>query len=272
MATQNPQRVELGELLRGAREAAGLTPAAVEAEMGWYAGKVSRVERGMRVPVRAEVDKFADLCRIDPSTRATWHLLADAARKRESPSRVADFAQTYVTLERGATRICYFDEVLIPALLQTEQYARSVLAHSRSDQVEEQVADRLARQAVLARSDPPHVQVLLGEAALHRAVGGAEVMADQIHHLLEVGQQPHVAIRVLPFEAGAHRVLGVGFTLLQLATPAITRVYIEGQTDATYIHNPEECSVYEGDFDEVWAMAPDEARSATILRRHIGID
>lgn len=255
-------------MLRHARETVGLTPAAVEAELGWYAGKISRVERGLRVPVRAEVNTLADLYKIED--RETLRLLADAARKRESPSRVADFAQTYVTLERAATEIRYYDTELICGLLQTEDYARTILAHSRAEHVEEQVADRIARQSVLTRSNPPDVQVILGEAALHRMVGGQQVMDIQIRHLLDLADLPNVAIRVLPFSLGAHRILGVGFTFLRLTTPAITRVYIEGQTDATYIHEPDECTTYEQDFSKVWSAALDETESATILVRHIG--
>ncbi len=272
VATQNPQRFELGEMLKRAREKAGLKPRAVENELRWYAGKTSRVEAGTRVPVPAEIDRLAELYRLGKGDRETLHLLADAARKRESPSRVADFAQTYVTLERAATEIRYYDAELVFGLLQSERYARAVLANSRSQHVEERTADRVARQAILKRENPPDVRVILGEAALHRMVGGEEGLREQVTELLAKGRLPNVAIRVLPFAAGAHRALGVGFTFLRLATPAITRVYIEGLTDATYIHEPDETAVYEQDFAELWAMALDERRSASILRRRIGTE
>jgi hypothetical protein len=270
VATQNPQRFELGEMLKRAREKAGLKPRAVENELRWYAGKTSRVEAGTRVPVPAEIDRLAELYRLGKGERETLHLLADAARKRESPSRVADFAQTCVTLERAATEIRYYDAELVFGLLQSERYARAVLANSRSPHVEERTADRVARQAILRRENPPDVRVILGEAALHRMVGGEEGLREQVTELLAKGRLPNVAIRVLPFAAGAHRALGVGFTFLRLATPAITRVYIESLTDATYIHEPDETAVYEQDFAELWAMALDEQRSASILRRRIG--
>lgn len=274
LATQNPQRVELGEMLRAARDAAGLTPGAVEADdqLGWYSGKVSRVERGERVPVRAEVDRLADLYKLSPSEKVTLHLLADAARKRESPSRVADFAQSYVTMERAASEVRYYDAELIYGLLQTPDYARAVLNLSRSQHVEERVADRVSRQIILTGDKAPTVRVVLGEAALHRLVGGEQVLTQQLRHLLNMGEQPNINIRVLPFHVGSHRALGVGFTHLLLETPSITRVYIEGLTDATYIADPEETAVYEQDHDELWAMALDEHDSATILRRRIGID
>jgi hypothetical protein len=270
VATQNPQRFELGEMLKRARDKAGLKPRTVEDELRWYAGKTSRVEAGTRVPVPAEIDRLAELYRLGKGDRETLHLLADAARKRESPSRVADFAQTYVTLERAATEIRYYDAELVFGLLQSERYARAVLANSRSQHVEERTADRVARQTILTRENPPDVRVILGEAALHRMVGGKEGLREQVAELLAKGRLPNVAIRVLPFAAGAHRALGVGFTFLRLAAPAITRVYIEGQTDATYIHEPDETAVYEQDFAILWAVALDEQRSASILRRRIG--
>jgi hypothetical protein len=269
VATQNPQRFELGEMLKRAREKAGLRPQAVEAELRWYPGKTSRVEAGTRVPVPAEVDRLAELYRMRGGERETLHLLADAARKRETPARVADFAQTYLTLERAAAEIRYYDAELVFGPLQSEKYARAVLANSRSHDVEERVADRLKRGAILTRENPPDVRVILGEAALHRVVGGEEALREQFRHLLDVGELPNVAIRVLPFQAGAHRALGVGFYFLRLTAPAIARVYIEGLTNATYIHEPDETAVYEQDFEELWAAALDEETSASMFRRHI---
>jgi hypothetical protein len=272
VATQNPQRFELGDMLKSAREKAGLKTSTVETELRWYAGKNSRVEAGTRVPVPAEIDRRADLYRLSRSERETLHLLADGARKRESSSRVADFAQTYITLERAAAEIRYYDAELVYGPLQTERYARAVLANSRSQHVEEGTADRVARRAILTREDPPDVRVVLGEAALHRAVGGEESLREQLRHLLTVSELPNVTIRILPFAVGAHRALGVGFYFLRLATPAITRVYIEGLTNATYIHEPDETAVYEQDFAELWAIALDEDNSANILRRRIGTE
>lgn len=272
MATQNPQRFELGNMLQRARKHAGLKPATVEQNLRWYPGKVSRVEAGTRVPVPAEVDRLAALYSLSHRDRETLHALADAARKRESPPRVADFAHTYLTLERAATEILYYDAELIDGPLQTEDYARAVLATSRrSHQVEECLPDRVARRAILTREDPPEVRMVLGEAVLHRLVGGEDVLKEQLSDLVRIGKYPNVAIRILPFAAGAHRALGVGFTFLRLTSPAITRVYLEGLTDATYIHEADETAAYREGFEHLWAKALDERASATMLRRRVGM-
>ncbi|GAA1978375.1 helix-turn-helix transcriptional regulator [Amycolatopsis minnesotensis] len=269
MAQQNPQRFELGEMLRTLRERVGVQAKTVEDDLRWYPGKVSRVEQGKRVPVAAEIDRLADLYKLNEGERSTLHLLADAARKRESSAHVADFAQTYVTLERAAIQIDHFDAELIHALVQTEAYARALLDMSLEGQVADLVADRIARQAILARPEPPRLRVLLGEASLHRMVGGADVMREQLDHLLQAGKRPNVSIRILPNSVGAYRTIGVGFKILRLASPNLTRVYIEGMTDATYIHEADETAVYETAFDEVWGKAANNVESGNILRRRI---
>ncbi|OLF15681.1 helix-turn-helix domain-containing protein [Actinophytocola xanthii] len=270
VATQNPQRVELGETLRHARLAAELAPGQVEQELGWYPGKVSRVERGDRVPVRAEVARLAELYHLEAGETERLHLLADAARKRESPARVADFAQSYIAMERAAVEVDYYDAELVWGAMQTERYARAVLSKSRKQDVEASVPDRMSRRRLLTREDAPRVRVLLGEAVLHRLVGGEEALVEQLHDLLRVSELSSAQVRILPFSVGAHRAMGVGFVRLRLERPAISRVYIEGLTDATYIADPDEVAIYEQDFDDLWSIALDDGDSANILRRRIG--
>jgi transcriptional regulator with XRE-family HTH domain len=270
LATLNPQRVELGRLLGEARAAAGVDADRVASELRWYKQKVARVESGQRVPTGAELDRLADLYAIPEEQRDSLHVLADAARKREAPARVADFAQSFVTFERAATQIRYYDAELVYGLLQTPDYARVLLAIDGADDVDGRVADRMQRQRILGVDTVPDLRVILGEAALHRRVGGADVLKAQLEHLLRMGQRPNINLRVLPFEVGAHPAIGVGFTHLRLTAPSITRVYIEGLTDATYIADPEETAVYERSHDRLWPVALDERASASIIRRHIG--
>lgn len=272
MATQNPQRVELGQAVKRARLAAEVTLKQVEDRLHWYAGKASRVEAGTRVPVPAEVDQLAGMFKVNREDRAALHALADAARKREVSSRVADFAQSFLAYERAATQYDYYDADLLPAILQTETYARALLATAGSADLDEQVADRMARRAVLTRDDPPTVRVLLGEAVLRQEVGGPAALHEQLRHLLDTAELPNVSVRVLPHTVGAHRSLGVGFTYLHLASSEITRVYIEGITDATYIHEADETKVYAETFEGLWSQALDDEGSANILRVHISTD
>jgi Domain of unknown function (DUF5753) len=107
--------------------------------------------------------------------------------------------------EAGARSLRLFEHVLVPGLLQTADYARAVLStrpHTSADEIEELVTARLARQALLARADPPLLYVLLDEGVLHRPVGTPEVMATQLARLAELSEQTYVTLQVIPYSAG----------------------------------------------------------------------
>ncbi|MFC0108954.1 helix-turn-helix domain-containing protein [Kibdelosporangium aridum] len=268
--TDNPQRVALGSFLRDLRQRAGKQLTEVEDLMDWYDGKASRVEVSGRGIVPAEAEKLAEFYGATASDREWLRELAIAARKRTRPAHVADFAQSYINFERQAVEISVFDDMLVHGLVQTAAYARALLSTSPRGQLEERVRDRMGRQAILMRADPPEVRILLGEAAIHQQVGGPAVMREQVGHLREVAARlPHVSIRVIPFAAGAHRALGVGFRIVRVADPAeLTRVYLEGLTEATYIHNENEVDTYLSVFEHLWEnVAANDRESGSILRR-----
>jgi hypothetical protein len=279
VAHKNAQRIELGAVLAQWRGRAELHPAAVEAELGWYAGKLSRVENGGRKVSKAELDALIRLYRVPADDAENLLALGALARKNEAPARVADFAQTYVALLRQADDIRYYDTELIHALAQTAATARAIL--KPQPDVEQRVADRMKRQTLLTRRNPPQLRIVLGEAALYRELAtpdetpsGAEILREQLEHLIELQKLPNVIIQVLRFKAGFHRSLGVGFTMLRVPAsssdkPPIERVYIEGITDATYIHDPDEIVQYAEIFTELQRLALDEEQSVNILRKRI---
>ncbi|WMF04577.1 DUF397 domain-containing protein [Micromonospora robiginosa] len=131
-------------------------------------------------------------------------------------------SQPDTTVRRGAC----------PSLLQTRAYAFSVYQH-RSEVTEEErerlVEVRLQRQALLTRRLPPapKMDVVVSEAALLRVVGDRETMAEQLRHLLTVGERPNVRIRVLPLSAGLHRGVEAG-TFVMLEFPPGNRATPEG--------------------------------------------
>jgi hypothetical protein len=105
--------------------------------------------------------------------------------------------------------------VLVPGLLQTAEYARALfLAAGFSDeQAGELVEARLERQAVLDRRDPPEVCAVIDETVLHRLIGSAAVMADQLEHVARVvAEQSHVSVHVL-LATGANAGLSGAFDL-----------------------------------------------------------
>lgn len=270
MATENPQRHDLGKAVKAYRIRAGLNTRELDTDpqLRWHAGKASRVESGKRTIVAAEAARLADLFKLSAAEREQFFELADAARKRTAPPHVADFAATYVTFERVAKAIDYYGDALVPGIAQAPQYARAILLCSGAVDVEERLTERIDRQKVLVREDPPKVRIVLGEAALHQMPGGTEGLREQLEHLRDLQQMPNVHVRIVPFSAGAYRLLGTSYHRVEI--DGTTRVYIEGLTKATYIHEEYEVGLYEAEFQRLWeGAALDDAASATMLGKRI---
>src|SRR5699024_3060522 len=118
----------------------------------------------------------------------------------------ADQLSNVMLLENEAHRVTEFELALVPGLLQTAHYARQVLAIGERSpaEVERGLSTRLGRQAVLSRPNGPEVRFVLDEFVLLRLVGGAAVMRDQLHNIVEQAQRPNVRVRIIPASSGAH--------------------------------------------------------------------
>ncbi|WP_189221962.1 DUF5753 domain-containing protein [Saccharothrix coeruleofusca] len=112
--------------------------------------------------------------------------------------------------EGEAVRERTLDQQLIPGLLQLGAYAESLGERARAlmagkGWTEQAAAERRDRQGLLSRTSPPfHLHAVIDEAALHRAVGGRELMAEQLTHLLRVAEQDNVTLQVLAFDSGSY--------------------------------------------------------------------
>ncbi|WP_405564163.1 helix-turn-helix domain-containing protein [Streptomyces phaeochromogenes] len=145
-----------------------------------------------------EVDEFVTLAER-ANEPGWWHAYRDV---------VPDWFSAYVSLETGAKTLRTYEPHYVTGLLQTYNYARAVLRGGFPNESYEDLARRvdlrLRRQSLLERPDAPTLWVVMEETVLHRMVGGAEVMREQIERLLEVSELEHVSVDVVPFTAGAH--------------------------------------------------------------------
>jgi transcriptional regulator with XRE-family HTH domain len=220
------RRRRLGAELRRLREAAGLTGDQVIARVGWAsASKLSRLENGRSRPDLGDVLDLLDLYGV--AGRARDELVAitrDAGNTRGWLRGYAVMTQRqrgFAELEAGCAEIREYAPVLIPGLLQTPEYARVRIRSSRPllgqptgaveppgnevadpDDVQTEVAARIARQSLLTRAvDPPRYEAVIEEFALLRHGGPPDVLRGQLVHLHRVAQLPHVTLRVLPRDA-----------------------------------------------------------------------
>ncbi|MFH0519878.1 Scr1 family TA system antitoxin-like transcriptional regulator [Streptomyces sp. M41] len=220
----NPRsREQYGAELKRRREAAGLTQEQLSQRAVMSRTHIAHIEAGRRRP---DPD---DASRLD-------HVLgADGFFVRFLPTldgkKVAEHFAEAAELERQAIAIKQYAVTLVPGFLQTPEYAREVLGSghpAKSDEKRDSLlATRLERARVLETFDSPEVTLLLGEAVLRQVIGGAQVMCEQLRHILELGEVRRIRVHVLPFAVGAHALLEGPLKLMRLAElPPVA--YVEG--------------------------------------------
>jgi hypothetical protein len=187
--------------------------------------------------------------------------------------------EAYLGFEQSASVIRSCEAQVVPALLQTSDYARAaLLARSgagTSDAVIDQRVELLVkRQQVLYRPDPVRLWVILDEAVLHRPPGGADwdggeprPMRAQLRHLIDVAGLPNVTIQLLPFRAAGHPASGP-FRILRFREDEIPDVvYLEHLADASYYDKPADVDRYRDLMDRLTLLAEHPDATLDLLDR-----
>ncbi|MDG4795904.1 helix-turn-helix transcriptional regulator [Micromonospora sp. WMMD1082] len=194
---------------RRLRVAAGLSQEEFGKQVHYSASMVSAVETGTRPYDRPL------LARADEVLRSGG-LLVSLLRIAEREGQPSWFLP-WLDAERLARQLRIFQPTLIPALLQTEGYARAVIRCDdllSDEEVEKRVAARLDRQAILTQPDPPQLIAVIDEAMLHRRDERFRaLMVHQIEHLIACAERPNVSIHVIPLSVGLHVGLSGPFSL-----------------------------------------------------------
>lgn len=194
--------------------------------------------------------------------RRPFQLLLWYARTAHDP----DWFRSYAQYETEATSIKIYHGQAVPTPLQTEDYARSLLAVGSSKDVDAAMEGRMARQeAILARPDPPLLWVLLDENALACAVGGSGVMRAQLHRLLEVGELPHVILRVIRRSAGAH--LGFDGPFRTIILECRDVAYTGAQSGGRLVEATQEVRTLGVEFDRIGSKALPEDDSRLFIQQ-----
>jgi transcriptional regulator with XRE-family HTH domain len=246
--------------LRAARAKAGLSRDELAALINYSASLVCLVENTTRVPTRA----FAQ--RVDEAlaTPGTFERMQEHLRAAPFPAWFRDWVET----EREATSLRTWHPTLVDGLLQTEQYARALLSTrmgASDDEVEQMVAGRVDRQAILDRDVPPLLWAVLDEAVLRRPIGGRLVMAGQLDHLVEMAQRPNILIQIIPVEAGAHEGVNGAFLIADCKN-APSVVYLETALTGLVVDNPEDVAAVTLTYETLRSEALPRARSLEMLK------
>lgn len=194
--TPDPVHRVVGKQIRLLREQADLTQIEFGKQAGYSLDLVSSVERGRRPakpPLIAAAERLLD---------ARGLLKVAEEDIQQARIRYPSFFREFARLETEAVERHEYETMVVPGLLQTEDYARAVFTMRRplldEATIEQRVAARLARQEIFNRWPPPALSFVLEEVVLHRPFGGADVLREQLRQLLCFGRMRHVQFQVMP--------------------------------------------------------------------------
>jgi hypothetical protein len=173
-------------------------------------------------------------------------------------------------LEEAAQLIRVYEVQFVPGLLQTEEYARSVIEQGtpglHPDEVERRVALQMGRQQLLAKENPPRLWAIVDEAALRRPMGGRDVHVAQIERLIDLDWESHITLQVMPFRYGGHAANGGAFTIMRFPQAHLPDVvYLEYLTGAHFIDKPEEVDHYAAVMERLSVAGTSPNRTRDIL-------
>ncbi|MET7296301.1 helix-turn-helix transcriptional regulator [Streptomyces griseoloalbus] len=193
--------------LRRQREAHGLKQGQLGEIIFCTGSLIGQIETTKKVPTR----DFSERVDAALGTDGLFSRLIGLVLRSQLPN----WFQPYAEMEAKAAYISTYQAQVVYGLLQTEEYARAVLATGAPNDLEGLVTARMERQRILEREPSPLVWVVLDEAVLHRPIGGTGVMRRQLAHLLRFTGHRWVHVQVLPNKAGEHASLAGSFNFLR---------------------------------------------------------
>ncbi|MFD4876369.1 helix-turn-helix transcriptional regulator [Streptomyces sp. NPDC058420] len=244
--------------LRRYREAASLTQRQLGVIINYTGSMIGQIETAKKLPT-IEFSRAVDAAL---NTGGLLTRLLDLVLRSQLPAWFRQVGE----LEARAVEICSFEALMIHGLLQTQEYARTVLGTLDRTNLDDRTAVRMARQRIFEKQEPPVFWVILSEAALYLEIGGRKTMRGQLARLLTYENNPRVNIQILPFAAGTHAGLQGSFNVYRFANdPSV--VYTESYRSGHPTANPEtvkDCSLR---YDHLQATALSLRDSAALIRR-----
>jgi transcriptional regulator with XRE-family HTH domain len=265
-----PRARALGFGLRACRTDRDLGVRELARLIGVLPQELSNWEYGKRIPKVEQVALLLGVLVVEPGERARLLELAGNAREpswlEKAVPGVAPSAGTYAEYERAAEAMFDWEPAVIPGLFQTPDYTGAFLAAGGlpPDRISTVVEARMARRNVLTRPHPIAYHVLVGEAALRSAVGGAQVMAEQLRYLRQASVRSNVRLQVLLTGCGAHAGLYSNFAVLDFAAlPSI--VFVELYQASAYLYDDDQVAGYRRAAKDMAALAMNERESAEFI-------
>lgn len=217
-------------------------------------------ENGRRLP---QPDHLAKVEKALGTGGFLLRLREDLVKHSPAPEWMGRWLQ----IEQQATSLLTYEPLLIPGLLQTPEYARSVITSSGRpvEDLDEQVQARMERQKILHPDNSLVFVAIIDETVLYRAVGGAEAMHAQLVKLLEVAEQPNVMVQIVPEDAGAYPGLAGGFAIASMDGQEFA--YVDDAFSGDVLENPDDVATMKRIWETLRVEALSSRQSIELIRK-----
>ncbi len=254
-----------GKLAKLFRERARLTQEQLAAEIGYSPEQVASIEQGRR-PAKIA---FTEAAERVLNAQGVLRTLQDDVDLAKLPAFFRDFA----SIEAEAVSRFSYDPLLIPGLLQTEEYARALFAGHcpplADDIMERHVEARISRQRLLTKTPMVELSFIIGESALLNALGGEAVMRRQLRRLVEVGDLRNVEIQVMPATSGWHP--GLNGPMVLLESVRHRRIgYVECQEVGSFVSDRAMVTAFGLRYGKLRSQALNTEESSRYIKRLSG--
>ncbi|GAA1881086.1 helix-turn-helix domain-containing protein [Streptantibioticus ferralitis] len=270
-SSPKPKKNASAERLVGAqvalfRRAARLTQRELAQRLGVHEETIASIEQGRR-PLKLDHAEVLD------ELLETKGALVVAVENLPERAKFPVWAAEFIDYERKAIALSSYQNQVVPGLLQTESYARAVFRNeipllSEVD-LEQRVAARIERQAILRRKIPPSASFIISEAVLTDRLGGDEVYVEQLRHLRECADLPGLSLQVMPLGRMTHAGLSGPFILLETPDHNLL-AYAETQRGSLLISDPDEVSILARKYAMLRTQALNPEENKGLLDRLLG--
>ncbi|MEV7406097.1 helix-turn-helix transcriptional regulator [Streptomyces sp. NPDC091267] len=256
----------VGALVARFRTTAELTQRQLADQVCAQPETIASIEQGRRalqLPLARRLDALLE----------TKGALETAVENLPEVDLVPAWAEEYMDLEREALALSWFENQVLPGLLQTESYARAVFRTDVPALTEEEIGQRITtrvdRREILLRKQPPTASFIVSEAILIDRLGGDEVHVETLRHVRDCADIPGIAIQIMPLGRRTHAGLSGPFILLE--TPDHQRLaYTETQRGSQLISAPDEVSILERKYAMLRTQALNTEDTKGLLDRLLG--
>ncbi|SDC85613.1 helix-turn-helix domain-containing protein [Actinokineospora iranica] len=275
---RTPKARALGAALRQAREGKGMFLREIGAAINRDIGVLSRWETGERTPKPEQVAQILTTLGINGEDYEQIMTLAYGTDESQwvattLPEQRQQMA-AYVDWEQNATRIVEVAPLLIPGLLQTNDYIRAIMTAGGVPQGEiaSRVTTRIGRREAITKHRPANLLVLLGQGALNQEIGGQEAMVEQLQHLLEMAARPNIELRIVPDRCGWHPGLEGAFALIESKhatknkATATSIVFMETRRSVLMLHEDYDVDAYRQAIDKIMKVSLTPVASTKFIK------